>query len=168
MAIPASAVWFPTEWEVFRVAQRHFTVSEANALVPFLEGHLRRLQELQRQAQTLFEEMERLKAVGYRPDGKLILQRDFQDTRESFDRSVAEANARIADVNRTGCQLKSVELGLIDFPGALEDAEVLLCWKLGEDAVRYYHSPVEGFDGRKLLPGVNLPQETNDPNIGSN
>lgn len=150
------------------MAQRHFTVSEANALVPFLEGHLRRLQELQRQAQTLFEEMERLKAVGYRPDGKLILQRDFQDTREAFDRSVAEANARIADVNRTGCQLKSVELGLIDFPGTLEEGEVLLCWKLGEEAVLYYHSPLEGFDGRRLLPDAELPKETNDPNPNKN
>ncbi|MDA8344539.1 MAG: DUF2203 domain-containing protein [Thermaerobacter sp.] len=146
------------------MAHRLFTVSEANALVPFLEGHLRRLQELQRQAQAHFEEMEQIKAVGYKPDGKLILQRDFQDTRESFDRSVAEANARIADINRTGCQLKSVELGLVDFPSKIDEQEVLLCWKLGEDALRHYHTPLEGFDGRQLLPERSLPQESGDPN----
>lgn len=144
------------------MANRLFTVSEANALVPFLEGHLRRLQELQRQAQSHFEEMEQIKAVGYKPDGKLILQRDFQDTRESFDRSVAEANARIADINRTGCQLKSVELGLVDFPGKVDEQDILLCWKLGEDALRHYHTPLEGFDGRQLLPERCLPQESGE------
>ncbi len=149
------------------MAHRLFTVSEANALVPFLEGHLRRLQELQRQAQSHFEEMERIKAVGYKPDGKLILQRDFQDTRDAFDRSVAEANARIADINRTGCQLKSVESGLVDFPSVLEEHEVLLCWKLGEDVLRHYHSPLEGFDGRRHLPDWALPQESGDPNANA-
>ncbi|EQD31856.1 hypothetical protein B1A_19726, partial [mine drainage metagenome] len=118
----------------------------------------------QRQAQAHFEEMEQIKAVGYKPDGKLILQRDFQDTRESFDRSVAEANARIADINRTGCQLKSVELGLVDFPGQIDGQEILLCWKLGEDALRHYHTPLEGFDGRHLLPEGSLPAESGDPN----
>lgn len=149
------------------MAHRLFAVSEANALVPFLEGHLRRLQELQHQAQVHFEEMERLKAVGYRPDGKLILQRDFQETRDAFDRAVAEANARIADINRTGCQLKSVELGLVDFPSKVGEEEVLLCWKLGEDALRHYHFPLEGFDGRQPLPEGWLPQESTDPNASA-
>jgi len=28
---------------------------------------------------------------------------------------------------------------------------VYLCWKLGEDRIRFYHRPDEGFAGRKPL-----------------
>jgi len=29
--------------------------------------------------------------------------------------------------------------------------QVLLCWRLGEDRIRFWHGPEEGFAGRKPL-----------------
>jgi hypothetical protein len=50
-----------------------------------------------------------------------------------------------------GAQIKSLEEGLLDFPALRGDEEVLLCWKLGEDEIAYWHGLEEGFAGRKPL-----------------
>jgi len=39
----------------------------------------------------------------------------------------------------------------LDFPSIIDNEEVYLCWKLGEDRIRYYHRQDEGFAGRKPI-----------------
>ena len=51
----------------------------------------------------------------------------------------------------TGCLIKDLEVGLLDFPALIDNEEVYLCWKLGEDRIRFYHRQDEGFSGRKPL-----------------
>ena len=41
--------------------------------------------------------------------------------------------------------------GLLDFPAIIDNQDVYLCWKLGEDRIRFYHRQDEGFAGRKPL-----------------
>ncbi len=46
-------------------------------------------------------------------------------------------------------------MGLVDFPGRVPrhgDTPVNLCWKHGEDAVRFWHGFDEGYANRKPLP----------------
>jgi hypothetical protein len=66
-----------------------------------------------------------------------------------------QAAARLAGiVNRiqeTGCLVKDLDLGLVDFPSLLEGEEVYLCWKLGEERIAFWHGIEEGFAGRKPL-----------------
>jgi hypothetical protein len=40
---------------------------------------------------------------------------------------------------------------LLDFPAVIDNEDVYLCWKLGEDRIRFYHRQDEGFSGRKPL-----------------
>jgi hypothetical protein len=47
--------------------------------------------------------------------------------------------------------LKDADVGLLDFPALREGQEVLLCWRVGEDDVRYWHDHAEGFAGRKPI-----------------
>jgi hypothetical protein len=47
--------------------------------------------------------------------------------------------------------VKDLDTGLLDFPAILNDEEVYLCWRLGEDRIRFYHGIHEGFAGRKPL-----------------
>jgi hypothetical protein len=51
----------------------------------------------------------------------------------------------------TGCLIKDLDVGLLDFPSVIGNEEVYLCWKLGEDRIRYYHRQDEGFAGRKPI-----------------
>jgi len=58
----------------------------------------------------------------------------------------------VARINEVGVFVKDLDQGLIDFPALREGEDVLLCWRVGEDDVAYWHGPEEGFSGRKPLP----------------
>ena len=51
-----------------------------------------------------------------------------------------------------GGAVKDLEMGLVDFPGLIDDTPVNLCWKHGEDAVRFWHGLDEVYARRKPLP----------------
>lgn len=68
--------------------------------------------------------------------------------REQFARSLKEA---IENIEATGCVVKDLDTGLLDFPSRIDGQEVYLCWKLGEDRIRFWHRQDEGFAGRKPI-----------------
>lgn len=50
-----------------------------------------------------------------------------------------------------GIQIKDYEQGLIDFPSLKEGRVILLCWKLGEEKIEWWHETDAGFAGRQPL-----------------
>src|SRR5881296_3581252 len=64
------------------------------------------------------------------------------------DLSAVSALSRILE---TGCLIKDLDVGLLDFPAVIDNQDVYLCWKVGEDRIRFYHRQDEGFAGRKPL-----------------
>lgn len=50
-----------------------------------------------------------------------------------------------------GCVLKDPDIGLVDFPGRYRSRDILLCWKLGEEKVAYWHELHAGASGRHLV-----------------
>jgi hypothetical protein len=53
-------------------------------------------------------------------------------------------------LDQQGIIVKGLDEGLIDFPCIRSNGEeVYLCWKLGEDDIRYWHRIPDGFAGRK-------------------
>lgn len=131
--------------------RRLFSVDEANALLPRLEADLHRLQRLYRQAKDKYVELKQLKAVGTRPDGRLIMARDFAQARLEFDHRVREINQALDGIHRLGVRVKHIGLGLVDFPARVDGRNVLLCWRLGEPQVAFWHGVGEGYRGRKPL-----------------
>ena len=57
----------------------------------------------------------------------------------------------VRKLDNIGCELKSPELGLVDFPALRGGRPIYLCWRLGEETVSFWHSPSNGFAGRKAL-----------------
>jgi hypothetical protein len=55
-------------------------------------------------------------------------------------------------IHGLGAIVKDLDEGLVDFPALHAGQEVLLCWKVGEDSVSFWHGLEEGFAGRKPLP----------------
>jgi hypothetical protein len=49
-------------------------------------------------------------------------------------------------------QLKDRRLGLVDFPSEMNGRHVLLCWRLGEPDVQFWHEVDTGFADRQPLP----------------
>src|SRR5207342_117572 len=62
-----------------------------------------------------------------------------------------EINAYEAELDKLGIQLKDRRIGLIDFPSELDGRRVLLCWRLGESSVQFWHDEHSGFAGRRPL-----------------
>ena len=57
----------------------------------------------------------------------------------------------VNEIHGLGAQVKDADEGLVDFPALRGDEEVLLCWKLGEGEIRFWHDLEEGFAGRRPL-----------------
>ena len=128
-----------------------FTPAEADALLPRLATMLTHLQHLQTEARRRYEEMGSIRAVGVGPDGRLVMEADFQVARGDFKARVDEAKAVLAELNGLGCRLTDVDFGLVDFPAHVAGEPVYLCWRLGEPRVAYYHRRGEGFAHRRPL-----------------
>jgi hypothetical protein len=57
----------------------------------------------------------------------------------------------VNEIHGLGAQVKDADDGLVDFPALREGEEVLLCWRLGEDEIAFWHGLEEGFAGRRPL-----------------
>ena len=130
--------------------ERLFTLEQANAAVgelrPVVERmveHGRRLADAQREQRALVTRI-----AG---NGGDLQPSDLRSLAETVQREADAITACAEQIEAAGAQIKSLEEGLLDFPTQHGDEVVLLCWKLGEDEIRYWHGVDEGFAGRKPL-----------------
>jgi len=131
--------------------QRLFTLTEAERTRRELEPFLIEAISARKKLSVLENE---LNAVSTRilmmggilvPYAKLAEKRAEQQTLASLMKSNLEK------ILSTGCVIKDLDIGLLDFPAIIDNQEVYLCWKLGEDRIRYYHRQDEGYRGRKPI-----------------
>jgi hypothetical protein len=76
------------------------------------------------------------------------------EVRTAADEVVKAADALvecIRQIDEAGVQVKDLDEGLLDFPAKRDDTDILLCWKVGEPEVAFWHGVDEGFAGRKPL-----------------
>jgi hypothetical protein len=129
---------------------RTFTVEEANAAVvelrPIVEQLVRHGRNLAAAQRRQAELVTRIAG-----NGGDMAPSDLREAAETIEREAA-AIGKCADlIDAAGAQIKSLEEGLLDFPALRGDEVVLLCWKLGEEEIGYWHGVDEGFAGRKPL-----------------
>ena len=132
--------------------ERTFTLAEAQALLdatirPLAERLAAVVQELtplQRQWQKI------VMAIGSNGGG-LDHERAGQ-LRERLESGQAEVQELIREITDHGVQVKDPAQGLLDFPAVVDGEEALLCWHVGEARIAFWHSPEDGFAGRRPLP----------------
>jgi hypothetical protein len=114
-----------------------WTVELANAALPRVRAALERIRELVVEVRRQREETAgRVGGNGHTP----------------ATGGTPELRETIEQLTRDGIVLRDVDSGLIDFPARLADGrEYLLCWRLGESAVAWWHWPDSGFAGRRPL-----------------
>ena len=65
----------------------------------------------------------------------------------------ADARAAMAELEEAGIVVRDPTVGLVDFPALGSDGVVyLLCFRLDDDDLAWWHLPEEGFSGRRPLP----------------
>jgi len=130
---------------------RYFTPEEADALLPELRPLVESMVRHRQRLGTALERRDRLQAlVGGNGGGLPPAELAEANAAVEVERSALERC--VQEINDMGVQVKDLELGLVDFPALRGSEEVLLCWRLGEDAVLFWHGLEEGFAGRKPLP----------------
>ena len=133
---------------------RHFTLSEAQALLPRLREVLDALRRTRDEAALKKTQIDllwkRLEA------GETVLGTIGHEQKQ-MDALVSRLNAVSEDVEKIGCVLRDVDAGLVDFPARVRGGRtVFLCWRLGEPEIAFWHGTNEGFAGRKPLAQLPL------------
>ena len=133
------------------MSDRTFTLEEAQTLVPVLESLLRTAIA----GKKLMEDVEgELQALGHRIFLNGGTHVDVVPlARRKAERAKAEQRAKdaLAEIDSIGVQVKDLDIGLLAFPCEVDGRIVLLCWKMGETSITHWHSPEEGFAGRKPI-----------------
>ena len=125
---------------------KHFTVEQANRCLPLVSRIVDDLVKYHARWQEMIAAAEFLAGSSSEHAGPRAesLQEDIQRTASEIDRFLKE-------LRDLGVQFKGFEEGLVDFPATLDDREILLCWKHGEDAVTHWHEVDAGFAGRQVI-----------------
>ena len=128
-----------------------FTLGEAQTLLPVVEALLRRAQTAGARAAELEGEMQALSQRIFCSGGLHVDVTTAARRRAEMDKSVQDTKDTLAEIEAIGVQTKDLDKGLLDFPCVIDGKTILLCWKLGEKEIGYWHSPEDGFAGRKPL-----------------
>ncbi len=141
---------------------KRFTLAEAQSLVPVVDRLMRKAiaakPEFDEATAALQQFNQRVHVMG----GTLVDRESYaaaKSRREQASQRLREALQELIDL---GCQIKDLETGLVDFPTLFRGREVFLCWKLGEEAIEFWHGD-EGFRGRKPIDQDFLDHHEGDP-----
>ena len=133
-------------------AQRLFTLDEAHAVLPRVRELL---EEIQVRAERLGALNERLEEFRERKrQGDHAAEGEGRMAAEALgeaERISGEVRDLALEVQAMGVEIKDLRTGLIDFRSQRDDRVVYLCWRLGEDQIRFWHELDTGFAGRQPL-----------------
>ncbi|MEW5854114.1 MAG: DUF2203 domain-containing protein [Myxococcota bacterium] len=127
---------------------RHYTLEEANALIPLAREACARIRALVAQADTVRERLGRSSRT--RTSSGLVSSGTEQD-RELLEQLSEQMGEEINRVHELGGQVKGLDPFLVDFPALLDGRTVLLCWREGEDRITHFHPTEGGFSSRQPI-----------------
>src|SRR5580704_2841497 len=128
-----------------------FTLDEAQALLPVLEALLKRAIDGKKAAESIEGRLQDLNRKIFLSGGLFVDIARVRRQRAALESHVQAAKDSVAEIDAIGVQVKDLETGLLDFPCQVNGEIVLLCWKLGEGRIDYWHSVEAGFRGRQLI-----------------
>ncbi len=124
--------------------EKHFTIEDAKNLLEQIKPLVARMIELKRILDVKGYDIYQHRYFTGSPNGE-----------KTHPPELEELVALVERVESMGALVKGIEQGLIDFPHIRRNGqEVYLCWKYGEETIRYWHTVSEGFMGRKPIEEI--------------
>lgn len=130
---------------------KYFTLDEAQSLLPVLESLLNRAIEARRAAEEIGEELQEQNHKIFLTGGMFLDVDSLRKQRKAYDAQLQTVKDSLAEIDAIGVQVKDIDTGLLDFPCLIEGDTVLLCWKMGESRIEFWHTLDGGFAGRQPL-----------------
>ena len=134
-------------------SQKIVTLEEAQALLLRVKPLVEQLQGLQRSIVQANQQLNELVAKLSAGNGYPI-QAIKEQTKQVTSRQLHLLEAfqsALKQLEETGCLLKDVTAGLVDFYSLRQGELVFLCWKVGEDQIRFWHPLESGYASRQPL-----------------
>jgi hypothetical protein len=131
--------------------QRIFTLTEAERARRDLEPFLLEAIACRKKLSGIDDHFQAVSARIMMMGGVLVPYEKLAKLRLEHTGLASSMKSSLEKILETGCVIKDLDVGLLDFPAIIDNQEVYLCWKLGEDRIRFYHRQDEGFAGRKPL-----------------
>jgi hypothetical protein len=123
--------------------ERHYTLDQATAALPWVRERLERLRE----SHALLNEQEARDALEHAAPGNggggpgQVVSEGFLGLRSA-----------LLELQEMDIVLRDLERGLIDFPSIRDGREVYLCWvEQEEDEIGFWHELETGYAGRQPL-----------------
>jgi hypothetical protein len=139
--------------------QKLFTLTEAERTRRELEPVLIEAIEIRRKLAPMEDELSELSTRIQVSGGMLVPYEETARLRYERDQLTESLRGALEKIQSTGCVVKDLDAGLLDFPAVIDNEEVYLCWRLGEERIRFWHRQDEGFAGRKpIQPGDTGPE----------
>ena len=130
---------------------KRFTLSEAQRLIPEVDRMLREALEAKSEYQDAEKVIQEFSEHVMMMGGVMVDRDRALEARSQRDEAASRLRERIEAVLETGCLVKDLDIGLVDFPTLFRGVEVYLCWKLGESGIAFWQGVDEGFRGRKPI-----------------
>ena len=127
-----------------------FTPEEANAALDALRPLVDAMVVAKHVLDAAQEERDEL-AQRIAGNGGGIPPTELAAANEAVEAAASELATAIGLVQAEGVLVKDLDSGLIDFPAKRDGEDILLCWRLGEDEVAFWHGLEDGFAGRQPL-----------------
>ena len=128
-----------------------FTLDEAQALLPLLETLLKRAMDGKKAAESIEGRLQELSRKIFLSGGLFVDVASVRRQRSALESHVQAAKDSVAEIDAIGVQVKDLDTGLLDFPCQLDGNIVLLCWRLGEGSIDFWHTVEDGFRGRQPI-----------------
>ena len=141
------------------MSEKYFNREEAEKLLPLIGNWLEEAWAMKKKFEGIDEELRQVASRIMLLGGSLPPYTESAEKRAERERCAREFQDTVSKIHETGCLVKDLDIGLVDFPCLRGGEEVYLCWKLGEERIGFWHGIHEGFAARKLLddPAPNEP-----------
>jgi hypothetical protein len=130
---------------------RHFTLTEARALLPSVGRLIRESVQSKgryQQGDNYMQELaQRILIMGGISVDTATAEK-WKAQRDSSGQALKQALEKIEEI---GVVVKDLDVGLVDFPTLYKGEEVYLCWRMDESDIGHWHGVHEGFAGRKEI-----------------
>lgn len=126
---------------------QYFTVEQANRTLPLVRKIVEDVVRQHKRWRETIMELDLVSSAA-RPDESRGRAEELEHQALSLAR---ELDGYQRELEELGIQLKDRRLGLVDFPSEMSGRTVLLCWRLGEQEVQFWHEIDAGYAGRQPL-----------------
>src|SRR5260370_16932089 len=128
-----------------------FTLEQAQALLPVLKSLLKSAMNGKKVIEQIEKEFQDVRDRILLSGGLSVDVTKLSARRAEREKAMQEIKDALAEVHAIGVQVKDLDIGLLDFPCAVEGEILLLSCNLGEEKITYYHRFEEVFKAPKPI-----------------